>query len=548
MNLRVLAGRDQPYHAFNREERHLAAILFHLLSLPGNVERLFALAKCYWQIKENEFGVYFEYSYLRDLWHAIGRRRADANAPKRAAILSILGRQGFSPTLCDDLAGRTTRAFNTLFIGEKGASAEFIQSPANWRLAEFVRTLLEDGDIVAACKVKWAFKAKPDLVIHADRDHVLCLELKLESGEGTYPASANEKKLLRERGLFSEGRTRRFSIRQRDIQKFALEGLLGFEYLPLFVTQDQDDGAGVVSWQRLFDSLAWDSVPPFMAAAIARASRRAKENHDATEPRRASATSEHAMDGIWLPGLPLERIIADYAAAPGKELESKLLSPESSAALVANAFGFFLERPSDLPPLPSAEDWGWPPSSVRLEAIMRFPWAGGRHPCLDVLIETPAALIGIESKRYEPFRPARAPTLSDAYWRPVWGPAMSGYERVRDGLRDGSMVFTQLDAGQLVKHAFGLRTEVHRDAALPGKRPVLLYLYAEPPRWHDGRGISQEDFASHRAEIARFAQIVNGDEVAFRSWSYRDLLVVWSAVANSDVRGHAAAIAARFPL
>ena len=28
----------------------------------------------------------------------------------------------------------------------------------------------------------------------------------------------------------------------------------------------------------------------------------------------------------------------------------------------------------------------------------------GRHPCLDVLIETSNALIGIEAKRFEPFR------------------------------------------------------------------------------------------------------------------------------------------------
>ena len=46
-----------------------------------------------------------------------------------------------------------------------------------------------------------------------------------------------------------------------------------------------------------------------------------------------------------LPGVPLARIRALYERAPGNELASgKFTSPESSAALVANAFGFFFRR------------------------------------------------------------------------------------------------------------------------------------------------------------------------------------------------------------
>src|ERR1700692_4301789 len=98
---------------------------------------------------------------------------------------------------------------------------------------------------------------------------------------------------------------------------------------------------------------------------------------------------------MFLPNLPEQLIRAAYMAAPGNEIETgKFASPESSAALVANAFGLFLDRPGDMPPLSQDQDWGWPPISVRLEATVRFPWAGGRHPCLDVLVETPDALIG----------------------------------------------------------------------------------------------------------------------------------------------------------
>src|SRR6185312_10419295 len=47
--------------------------------------------------------------------------------------------------------------------------------------------------------------------------------------------------------------------------------------------------------------------------------------------------------------LPKDAILARYQAAGGRELASgKFASPESSAALVANAFGLFAERPEML--------------------------------------------------------------------------------------------------------------------------------------------------------------------------------------------------------
>jgi hypothetical protein len=83
-----------------------------------------------------------------------------------------------------------------------------------------------------------------------------------------------------------------------------------------------------------------------------------------------------------------------------------------------------------LPALPAGQVWGWPASSLHLEALVRFPWSGGHHPCLDVLIATPHSLIGVEAKRYEPFRPkSQADPVSDwseAYWRQVWGDSMQG--------------------------------------------------------------------------------------------------------------------------
>ena len=253
------------------------------------------------------------------------------------------------------------------------------------------------------------------------------------------------------------------------------------------------------------------------------------------------------MTDRWLPGVPGPEIEEIFNAAPGSEIATgKFDNPASSAALTANAFGFFFNRARDLPPLPGCERETWPARSLALEATVRFPWTGGRHPVLDCLVTTPSALIGIESKRFEPFRGKSPASFSDAYWRPVWGDDMNGYEGVRDTLLANGRLYDCLDAAQLVKHAFALRTEVHR-SELDGLTPVLLYLYAEPAvRLKAGRPVNGDRKARHRQEIKRFARDVAGDEVAFVSCSYQRLLEEWARHEHRGIRAHADAVTRRF--
>ena len=246
-----------------------------------------------------------------------------------------------------------------------------------------------------------------------------------------------------------------------------------------------------------------------------------------------------------MPHLNRAAIEAAYTRAPGHEIEGgKFLSQESSAALAANVFGLFLDRPQLAPPLPGLEHLGWPAERVALEAIVRFPWSGGRHPCLDVLIETGTALIGVESKRYEPFRPRGRPDLSAAYWRPVWGARMTGYQQVRDHLGDGSLQFTHLDATQLVKHALGLCSAGRRARKLP----VLVYVYAEPDVWPNERPIPRDDILRHRQEIDFFRLRTRTDEVKFVAISYRELLAEWGNSADTEIQAHLKAIREHFAL
>lgn len=240
----------------------------------------------------------------------------------------------------------------------------------------------------------------------------------------------------------------------------------------------------------------------------------------------------------FLPGVPQAQCLKALTAAGGNEIESgKLLSPESSAALAVNAFGWFLDNPERLPPFPGLVELDWPATAVAIERQMRFPWSGGRHPWLDAAVETETALIGVESKRFEPFRDRKKAVLSDAYDRKVWGERMGPFERMRDDLRLNPEQFEYLDAGQLVKHAFGLVTE----GARIGKAPILLYLFAEPSV-RAGKAISEAVHQAHRQEIERFAASVNHAAVRFAACSYREWFETWTG----PTAEHANALTAKF--
>jgi hypothetical protein len=241
----------------------------------------------------------------------------------------------------------------------------------------------------------------------------------------------------------------------------------------------------------------------------------------------------------FLPGVPAEAVLAALRRSPGNELGSgKFDSPESSAALAVNAFGWFLERPATLPPLP-----GVPmglPVQVEIEAELHFPWRGGRHPWMDVAVTTATTLVGIEAKRYEPFRPGKANTFSEAFDSRDWGGGMARYTALRQALAEGRQSYRCLDAVQLVKHAYALRTQ----SLKRGLGAVLVYLHAAPATWANGKPVSQDAIARHEAEIADFSRTVKGDDVSFVALRWSDLLADWARV--PALTAHSAAIASRF--
>ena len=228
---------------------------------------------------------------------------------------------------------------------------------------------------------------------------------------------------------------------------------------------------------------------------------------------------------IFLPGVSEERLRAIYGHAAGNEIASgKFASPQSSAALAANGFGWFLDRPGDCPLFPALADLGGPVREVAVERELRLPWSSGRHPWLDAVLWTETHVIGVESKRYEPFRDPKVAELSEAYDRDVWGEDMAGWCAMRDLLRADPRRYKHLDAAQLVKHALGLATEANRS----GLAPVLAYLYAEP---QDGAR-DPSGFLAHRREIEDFHAVVAGGRVRFAACSWRGWLATFAGEAS----------------
>ncbi|WP_225027625.1 PGN_0703 family putative restriction endonuclease [Xinfangfangia pollutisoli] len=244
-------------------------------------------------------------------------------------------------------------------------------------------------------------------------------------------------------------------------------------------------------------------------------------------------------DPEFLPGVPADLVLQALRRAPGKELASgKFDSPDSSAALAANAFGWFLTRPQALPPLPGVPMGR--PDTVEIEASLRFPWRGGEHPWLDAVISSATTLVGVESKRYEPFRPKKRSEFSPAYAAQDWGRGLTRWHEMRRALAEGRQVYRCLDAVQLVKHAYGLATQ----GAKRGRGAVLVYLHAAPAQWSNGKLVDPAAIARHAAEISDFARAVQGDLVSFVPLRWADLLAQWAA--EPALAAHAAALRDRF--
>lgn len=219
-----------------------------------------------------------------------------------------------------------------------------------------------------------------------------------------------------------------------------------------------------------------------------------------------------------------QQVREQLSSGDGNELRVRVGKPpsahavHSSAALVANAFGYWFGREGRLT---IADRSGF--DEVRLERQLRI-FKGGRAPNLDVVATGPGVSVAIESKLTETLSRKTASEWSDAYRRPECREGVGeGWVATLDAAMSGTYRTAWLDVPQLLKHALGTQRRL-------GQSPVLIYLYWEPKNAAEFNTV-----VAHRAELAEFAERVSGGSPGFVSVTHDELWREWEVTAPEHV-------------
>lgn len=246
MNIRQIIGLNPRYAEINREERNYAALFYHALLINENLE--YFMAKC--GVNESigeDFGIYFEYSMLRDLWHQIKTDQVKKEIlEKKLAISNI-----------DEVLSKPTIEINRYFGVMGKPSGNEIQYPGHWAIVKYNLTVHDNQDFFKICKFKWSFNIKPDIVIHLSKDRAICIETKYESGEGQYPSQEKDRRIFDERKLSRVG--------QMELQKYMMEDLLGIktDFVFLVFKKTPSDTHKVLTWAEAFQGMKLGNLPLF---------------------------------------------------------------------------------------------------------------------------------------------------------------------------------------------------------------------------------------------------------------------------------------------
>ncbi len=179
----------------------------------------------------------------------------------------------------------------------------------------------------------------------------------------------------------------------------------------------------------------------------------------------------------------------------------------SSSALVCAAFAAWQARPGELV-IPGVTG---PFEAVRLEERLAIPHGGG-SPNLDVALDGPTGLVGIEAKLTEHLAAATPRPWKPAYHRPAMLAALGGGWRATFAdLLAGAWAPRHLDAGQLVRHALSLRGAGE-----------LTYLAWEPENADD-----HPEVAAHRAELAELRERVGDARPRLHALTWAELWAAW---------------------
>ncbi len=257
MNIRELAGFTKPYSQINREERNYAAIFYATLLHGSNLEKFIDVSGSPYKNIDEDFGVYFEYSFLRDIWANIQGERANE-------IKKLIIKENLKIKDIDHLLNKNVEEFNKYFGVAGEPSKDYIQSPGRWSLSKFNQNIKSDDDFVKVCRFKWAFNIKPDLVIHLNSEEAICIEVKHSSGVGCYPSKSEEKEIFTKR---HEGNL----VKQTELQTYMMKELLGIKthFVIIATKQTKSDTHDTFSWESIFKVLDVSFLPKYATDMLA---------------------------------------------------------------------------------------------------------------------------------------------------------------------------------------------------------------------------------------------------------------------------------------
>lgn len=173
---------NKKYYVVNREERFYCALVAHALLHSKHTYQKFRNLinnKLQIQLDQLDYEIYLEIAALRDYWNDLGNPRSyspETHDRRINVLKEILRSQFISDTIIDE--------FDLFWTKEDHKK---LWCPGHWSNERIKST----GD-ERFQKIKWAFNAKPDIMIISG-SYCLLIEAKVESGIGQYGGNGNDQ-------------------------------------------------------------------------------------------------------------------------------------------------------------------------------------------------------------------------------------------------------------------------------------------------------------------------------------------------------------------
>jgi len=165
---------NRPYHEINREERFFCFLFVHAILASASVRAsVIELLRSNLRLNLKDadpLQVFVEVAALRDYWHDLGdpvRYNAETHDKRRHVLAAMLDELELSASLLDQ---------HDLFWTSR--ERQKLWNPGRWS-----ERAIKAAGLDTLLKLKWAFNAKPDLMLISG-DNIILIEAKVESAEG----------------------------------------------------------------------------------------------------------------------------------------------------------------------------------------------------------------------------------------------------------------------------------------------------------------------------------------------------------------------------